>query len=50
MLYRKVASEKASLNRDKTMIAEKLERKKQKYFVTKTQLEETTSQFVHFRD
>ena len=42
MLYRQIASEKAALNRLKELLAEKLEKKKQKHAYTKEQLAETT--------
>ena len=50
MLYRQIASEKAALNREKELLAEKLEKKKQKHGYTKQQLEETTKQFERVRD
>lgn len=50
MLYRQIASEKAALNREKELLAEKLEKKKQKHAYTKQQLEETTKQFERVRD
>ena len=50
MLYRKMASEKSALNREKELVSEKLERKKQKHGYTKQQLEETTKQFEKLRE
>ena len=50
MLYRQIASQKAALNREKELISEKLEKKKQKHAYTKTQLEETTNKFEKVRD
>ena len=42
MLYRQIASQKAALNREKELISEKLEKKKQKLAHNKHLLEETT--------
>ena len=50
MLYRQIASQKAALNREKELISEKLEKKRQKHAYTKEQLEETTRNFERLRD
>ena len=50
MLYRQIASEKAALNREKELLAEKLEKKRQKHVETKQVLEEVTKQFEEARD
>ena len=50
MLYRQIASQKAALNREKELISEKLEKKKQKHAYTKSQLQETTMNFQRLKD
>ena len=50
MLYRQIASQKAALNREKEIISEKLEKKKQKLARNKHLLEETTQNFERVRD
>ena len=50
MLYRQIASQKAALNREKEIISEKLDKKKQKLARNKHLLEETTQNFERLRD
>ena len=50
MLYRQIASQKAALNREKELISEKLEKKRQKHAYTKQQLEETTKSYERLRE
>lgn len=50
MLYRQIASEKAALNREKELLAEKMEKKREKHVETKQQLESVTQQFERIRD
>jgi len=50
MLYRQIASEKAALNREKELLADKLAKKQEKHAYTKQQLEQTTKQFEKVRD